>query len=168
MVLYKAAWCLTNRFHIAVPLVPNVDHRQNVVRPNKREARAIRWVCPGCSYPMHLYDICDLLPNRRTATWNLVLYNEETKNGNYFSHGSILEKITCNNPSNFNCKNNFDIFYYNGLYSIHICYECIIDNTIRLLIGLLKLWKLSLFEFLCLLRPCHRRTQLFTQHFVHI
>ena len=58
----------------------------------------------------HVDVICDLLLNRRTATWApFVLYNKETKNNvSGVIYASVLEYIIRNNQSN--CENNLVLF----------------------------------------------------------
>jgi len=53
--------------------------RKNVVRTKKWHTRRWPSVSLMLSFCRHFDVFCDLLPNRRTATWNLfVLYNKET------------------------------------------------------------------------------------------
>ena len=98
----------------------------------------------------HLWSITE--QEHGNMAFSFILIMKQQKIVYDFSHGSILQKIRSNNKSN--CKtDNFDILY---VYSVHICYECIIDNTICLLV---KLFELSLLQFLCFLRPYYRRTR---------
>ena len=64
-LLYK-----TNRFHVAVRLFI-IDHRrrQNVVRTSVTHSAIAS--CATFLFLPHFDVICDLLLNRRTATWNL-------------------------------------------------------------------------------------------------
>ena len=64
--LYK-----TNRFHVAV----SHRKRQNVLRTMTHSPNGS---CATFLFSPHIDVICDLLLNRRTATWNLfVLYNNK-------------------------------------------------------------------------------------------
>ena len=66
---------LTNRFHVAVRLLSNRSQMTSKCGKNKKVAHEAIAEC------VTDFDvICDLLLNRRTATWNLlVLYNNEEK-----------------------------------------------------------------------------------------
>ena len=75
-MLFAAVVYLTNRFHVAVRLFSNIDHRgrQNVVKTKKWQPSMSLMFLP------HFDVLCDLLVNRHTPTWNLfVLYNKELK-----------------------------------------------------------------------------------------
>ena len=66
---------LTNRFQVAVRLFSNRSQMTSKCGKNKKVAHEAR----GMFLP-HFDVLCDLLLNRRTATWNLfVLYNKELK-----------------------------------------------------------------------------------------
>ena len=69
-------FCLTNRFQVAMCLFSNWSQMMSKYGKNKKVAQ------PSVSlmfFP-HVDVLCDLLLNRRTATWNLfVLYNKELK-----------------------------------------------------------------------------------------
>ena len=70
---------LTNRFHVAVHLFRNRSQMTSkcVVRTKKWHTRRSR---VSLMFLPHFDVLCDLLMNRRTATWNLlVLYNKEFK-----------------------------------------------------------------------------------------
>ena len=70
---------LTNRFHIAVRLFSNRSQMTSKCGKNKKVAHEAQ---PSVSlmFLPHFDVLCDLLLNRRTATWNLfVLYNKELK-----------------------------------------------------------------------------------------
>ena len=74
MVMY-----LTNRFHVAVRLFSNRSQMTSRCGKNKKVAHEAQ---PSVSlmFLPHFHVICDLLLNRRTATWNLfVLYNKKIK-----------------------------------------------------------------------------------------
>ena len=68
---------LTNRFHVTLRLFSN--RSQMTYKKNKKVAHEGQ---PSVSlmFLPHFDVLCDLLLNRRTATWNLfVLYNKELK-----------------------------------------------------------------------------------------
>ena len=66
---------LTNRFQVAVCLFSNRSQMTSKCGKNKKVAHEAQ----GMFLP-HFDVLCDLLLNRRTATWNLfVLYNKELK-----------------------------------------------------------------------------------------
>ena len=70
---------LTNRFHVAVRLFSNRSQMTSKCGKNKKVAHEAQ---PSVSlmFLPHFDVLCDLLLNRRTATWNLfVLYNTELK-----------------------------------------------------------------------------------------
>ena len=70
---------LTNRFQVAVHLFSNRSQMTSKCGKNKKVAHEAQ---PSVSlmFLPHFDVICDLLLNRRTATWNLfVLYNKELK-----------------------------------------------------------------------------------------
>ena len=70
---------LTNRFHVAVRLFSNRSQMTSKCGKNKKVAHEAQ---PSVSlmFLPHFDVICDLLLNRRTATWNLfVLYNKKIK-----------------------------------------------------------------------------------------
>ena len=70
---------LTNRFHVAVLLFSNRSQMTSKCGKNKKVAHEAQ---PSVSlmFLPHFDVICDLLLNRRTATWNLfVLYNKKIK-----------------------------------------------------------------------------------------
>ena len=70
---------LTNRFHVAVRLFSNTSQMTSKCGKNKKVAHEAQ---PSVSlmFLPHFDVLCDLLLNRRTATWNLfVLYNKELK-----------------------------------------------------------------------------------------
>ena len=73
-LLYK-----TNRFHVAVRLFSNRSQKTSKCGKNISDTLG----CASCAtflFLPHFDVICDLLLNRRTATWNLlVLYNNEEK-----------------------------------------------------------------------------------------
>ena len=61
---------LTNRFHVAVRLFSNRSQRTSKCGKNNSDTLA----CGSCATSLflgHFDVICDLLLNRRTATWNL-------------------------------------------------------------------------------------------------
>ena len=71
--------CLTNRFHVAVRLFSNRSQMTSKCGKNKKVAHEAQ---PSVSlmFLPHFDVLCDLLLNRRTATWNLfVLYNKKIK-----------------------------------------------------------------------------------------
>ena len=81
---------LTNRFHVAVRLFSNRSQTTSKCGKNKKVAHeavaeCVTDVTASCAtflFLLHFEVFCDLLLNRRTATWNLfVLYNNET---NYY------------------------------------------------------------------------------------
>ena len=70
---------LTNRFHVAVRLFSNRSQMTSKCGKNKKVAYEAQ---PSVSlmFLPHFDVLCDLLLNRRTATWNLfVLYNKNIK-----------------------------------------------------------------------------------------
>ena len=70
---------LTNRFHVAVRLFSNRSQMTSKCGKNKKVAHEAQ---PSVSlmFLPHFDVLCDLLLNRRTATWNLfVLYNKKIK-----------------------------------------------------------------------------------------
>ena len=70
---------LTNRFHVTVRLFSNRSQMTSKCGKNKKVAHEAQ---PSVSlmFLPHFAVLCDLLLNRRTATWNLfVLYNKEIK-----------------------------------------------------------------------------------------
>ena len=72
-------FCLTNRFQVAMCLFSNWSQMMSKYGRNKKVAREVQ---PSVSlmFLPHVDLLCDLLLNRRTATWNLfVLYNKELK-----------------------------------------------------------------------------------------
>ena len=71
--------CLANRFQVAVCLFSNRSQMTSKCGKNKKVAHEAQ---PSVSlmFLPHFDVLCDLLLNRRTATWNLfVLYNKELK-----------------------------------------------------------------------------------------
>ena len=76
---HGSAHRLTNRFHVAVHLFSNRSQMTSKCGKNKKVAHGAQ---PSVSlmFLPHFDVLCDLLLNRRTATWNLfVLYNKELK-----------------------------------------------------------------------------------------
>ena len=70
---------LTNRFHVAVRLFSNRSQMTSKCGKNKKVAHEAIAECVT-DVLKHFDVLCDLLLNRRTATWNLfVLYNKELK-----------------------------------------------------------------------------------------
>ena len=70
---------LKNRFHVAVHLFSNRSQMTSKCGKNKKVAHKAQ---PSVSlmFLQHFDVLCDLLLNRRTATWNLfVLYNKKIK-----------------------------------------------------------------------------------------
>ena len=70
---------LTNRFHVAVRLFSNRSQMTSICGKNKKVAHEAQ---PSVSlmFLPHFDVLCDLLLNRRTATWNLfVLFNKKIK-----------------------------------------------------------------------------------------
>ena len=70
---------LTNRFHFAVRLFSNRSQMTSKYGKNKKVAHEAQ---PSMSlmFLPHFDVLCDLLLNRRTATWNVfVLYNKKLK-----------------------------------------------------------------------------------------
>ena len=62
--------CKTNRFHVSMYLFSNRSHRTSKCCENITVTHS----CPFCAtflFLPHFDIICDLLPNRRMATWNL-------------------------------------------------------------------------------------------------
>ena len=78
-LLTKACY-LTNRFHVDVRLFSNRSQMTSKCGKNKKVAHEAQ---PSVSliFLPHFDVLCDLLLNRRTATWNLfVLYNKKNEN----------------------------------------------------------------------------------------
>ena len=70
---------LTNRFQVAMCLFSNRSQRMSKCGKNKKVAHEAR-LSVSLMFLPHFDILCDLLLNRRTATWNLfVLYNKELK-----------------------------------------------------------------------------------------
>ena len=70
---------LTNRFHVAVRLFSNRSQMTSKCGKNRKVAHEAQ---PSVSlmFLPHFDVLCDLLLNRRPATWNLfVLYNKKLK-----------------------------------------------------------------------------------------
>ena len=79
IVSVKLVLYLTNGFHVAVRLFSNRSQMTSKYGKNKKMAHEAQ---PSVSlmFLPHFDVLCDLLLNRRTATWNLfVLYNKELK-----------------------------------------------------------------------------------------
>ena len=77
--LHLGAGLLTNRFHVAMRLFNNKSQMTSKCGKNKKVAHDAQ---PSVSlmFLPHFDVLCDLLLNRRTATWNLfVLYNKKLK-----------------------------------------------------------------------------------------
>ena len=60
----------TNRFHVAVRLFSNRSQKTSKFDKNISDTLSYRLMCHFLFLP-HFGVICDLLLNRRTATWNL-------------------------------------------------------------------------------------------------
>ena len=70
---------LTNRFQVAVRLFSNRSQMTSKCDKNKKVAHEAQ-LSVSLMFLPHFDVLCDLLLNRRTATWNLfVLYNKELK-----------------------------------------------------------------------------------------
>ena len=68
---------LTDRFRVAVRLFSNRSQMTSKCGKNKKVAHEAQLMM---MFSPHFDVLCDLLLNRRTATWNLfVLYNKELK-----------------------------------------------------------------------------------------
>ena len=61
---------ITNRFHVAVGLFSNRSQKASKCGKNISDTLGYRLVCHFLFLP-HFDVICDLVLNRRTATWNL-------------------------------------------------------------------------------------------------
>ena len=72
-VLVKLTVSLTNRFHVAVRLFSSRSQMTSKCGKNKKVAHEAQ---PSVSlmFLPHFDVLCDLLMNRRTATWNLFVY----------------------------------------------------------------------------------------------
>ena len=70
--------CLTNRFQVAVRLFSNRSQRTSKCGKNKKVAHEAQ---PSVSlmFLPHFDVLCDLLLNRRTATWNLFVKQSTVK-----------------------------------------------------------------------------------------
>ena len=91
---------LTNTFHVAMHLFNNRSQITSKCDKNKKVAHEAQ---PSVSlmFLPHFDVFCDLLLNRRMATWNLfVLYNKEAKviNGDVI-YVSVLQQIISKNQS---------------------------------------------------------------------
>ena len=77
------------------------------------------WASVSLMFLSHFDVFCDLLLNRRTATWNLlVLYNKKTeKNVNDVIHTSVLQWIIGKNLSK--CENNLTHYILLHLIGFH-------------------------------------------------
>ena len=75
---------LTNRFHVAVRLFNNRSQMTSKYGKNKEVAHEV--IAEYVTDVLTTFDIfCDLLLNRRTATWNLfVLYKNELPQTKFF------------------------------------------------------------------------------------
>ena len=83
---------LTNRFHVAVHLFSNRSQMTSKCDKNKKVAHEAQRSVSLMSLP-HFNVICDLLLNRRSATWNIfVLFYKEANfvNGDV-SYASVLQ-----------------------------------------------------------------------------
>ena len=70
---------LTNRFQVVMRLFSNRSQMSSKCGRNKKVAHEAQPIVSLMFLP-HFDVLCDLLLNRRTATWNLfVLYNKEFK-----------------------------------------------------------------------------------------
>ena len=70
---------LRNRFHVAMRLFSNRPQMTSKCGKNKKVAHEAQ-PCVSLMFLPHFDVVCDLLLNRRTATWNLfVLYNTKFK-----------------------------------------------------------------------------------------
>ena len=70
---------LTNRFHVAVRLFINRSQMTSKCGKNKKGTREAQ-LSVSLMFLPHFDVLCDLLLNRRTATWNLfVLYHKKIK-----------------------------------------------------------------------------------------
>ena len=82
---------LTNRFHVAVRLFSKRSQMTSKCGKNKKVAHEAQPILSLMFLP-HFDVLCDLLLNRRTATWNLfVLYNKKIK---YTEKNSFLFQIS--------------------------------------------------------------------------
>ena len=87
----KADLYLTNRFHVAVRLFSNRSQMTSKCGKNKKVAHEAQ---PSVSlmFLPHFDVLCDLLLNRRTATWNLfVLYNKKIRWPKRVNHKSVSQ-----------------------------------------------------------------------------
>ena len=79
LIGYITVVYLTNRFHVAVRLFSN---RSQMTSKCGKDKKVVHEAQPSVSlmFLPHFDVLCDLLLNRRTATWNLfVLYNKKLK-----------------------------------------------------------------------------------------
>ena len=89
---------LTNRFHVAVRLFSDRSQMTSKCGKNKKVAREAQ---PSVSlmFLPHFDVLCDLLLNRRTATWNLfALYNKKlkyTEKLHFDRHENSTDVILC-------------------------------------------------------------------------
>ena len=78
-ILWFSVVNLTNRFHVAVRLFSNRSQMTSKCGKNKKVAHEAQPSVSQMFLP-HFDVLCDLLLNRRTATWNpFVLYNKKIK-----------------------------------------------------------------------------------------
>ena len=102
-LLYK-----TNRFHVAVRLFSNRSQRTSKCGKNKKVAHEAQ---PSVSlmFLPHFDVLCDLLLNRRTATWNLfVLYNKKLKRTSKCGK-NISDTLGCASCATFLFLPHFDV-----------------------------------------------------------
>ena len=100
---------LTNRFHVAVRLFSNRSQMTSKCGKNKKVAHEAQ---PSVSlmFLPHFDVLCDLLLNRRMATWNLfVLYNKKIK-----IHGK--NALLLSNFTSYSTNNAQDEYKYHAIF----------------------------------------------------
>jgi len=70
MISLTASRCHIKAFHVAVRLFSNRSQKASKCGKNISDTLGHHLVCPFLFLP-HFDVVCDLLLNRRTATWNL-------------------------------------------------------------------------------------------------
>ena len=96
ILLYK-----TNTFHVTVRLFSNRSQKTSKCGKNISDTRGYRLVCHFFLFLPHFDIICDLLLNRRTATWKFQVYM--CKGVSFVCNGAMknvmkLSTAECCNP----------------------------------------------------------------------
>ena len=119
---------LTNRFHVAVRLFSNRSQMTSKCGKNKKVAHKAQ---PSVSlmFLPHFDVICDLLLNRRTATWNLFVKQkhewkfERTRNAvGTRAAGECFHRL-------FRVLPNFHECFFNSIETQSTCFLFLLENT---------------------------------------